>query len=104
MDLNLIFTILFGAGSGGAIIGIQNVIKAMRSGKVQSEETLLSRIDADNKKQQEMRLAAEKRADDAEKEAEGYRKQRNGAREEVARLRWFMIQQGLTPPESGDDT
>lgn len=102
MDLNLIFTILFGAGSGGAIIGVQNVIKAMKSGKVQSEETLLKRIDLDNRKQQQLRETAEKRTEEAENEAEEYRKQRNAAREEVAKLRWWIIEKGLEPPTFGD--
>lgn len=103
MDLNVLFTLLFGAGGAGAVAGILNVIKLMKQGKIESEETLIKRLDVDNKKQQERAEAAEKRADEAETEAEGYRKQRNAAREEVARLRWFLIGNGLEPPEAGGE-
>lgn len=104
LDINVLVTLLFGAGAGGAVAGIVNVIKTLRSGKIESEETLIRRLDADNKKQQELRVDAEKRADEAEKEAEGYRKQRNQAQEQLARLRWHYIQQtGEQPPKFGDD-
>lgn len=104
LDINVLVTLLFGAGAGGAIAGVVNVIKTLRSGKIENEETLIRRLDADNKKQQELRVGAEKRAYEAEKEAEEYRRQRNKAQEELARLRWFYIQKtGEQPPKFGDD-
>lgn len=103
LDINLLVTLLFGAGGAGAVAGFINVIKTIRGGKIESEETLIRRMDSDNKKQQELRVEAEKRADEAEKEAEGYRKQRNQAQEELARLRWHYIQRtGEQPPKFGE--
>lgn len=90
-DINALISLLFIAGGGGAVAGILNVIKTVRSGKIQNEETLIRRLDIDNKKQQQLREAAEARADEAEKEAEEYRKQRNGAREQLARIRYYVM-------------
>lgn len=102
-DLNTLISLLFIAGGGGAVAGILNVVKTIRSGKVDNEENLIRRLDADNKKQQTLREAAEKRAEAAEKEAEEYRKQRNHAREELAQLRWHYIDKtGENPPRFGD--
>lgn len=101
-DINVLVTLLFGAGAGGVVAGILNVVKTMRSGKVETEETLLRRIDADNKSQQRLREEAEEEARQARREAEEYRKQRNSALEEAARLRWFMLKNGVEPPKFGD--
>jgi Skp family chaperone for outer membrane proteins len=102
LDINVLVTLLFGAGAGGAIAGIINVIKTVRSGKIETEETLIKRLDADNKNQQERARKAEERAEAAEKEAEEYRRQRNRAQEELARTRWFMLQKGLELPKFGE--
>jgi len=102
LDINVLVTLLFGAGAGGAIAGIINVIKTVRSGKIETEETLIKRLDADNRAQQERTRNAEMRAEEAEKEAEEYRRQRNKAREELARTRWFVLQKGIDLPRLGD--
>lgn len=92
MDINVLVTLLFGGGAGGVVIGIMNVTKQFRSGKIESEDTLLRRIDADNKNQQRLREEAERRAEEAEGEAEGYRRERNRARDQLARVRWHVMQ------------
>lgn len=103
IDLNLLVTFLFGAGGAGAVAGVMNVIKTLRSGKIENEETLIRRLDVDNRNQQKRAEEAEKAKDEAEKEAEGYRKQRNQAQEELAILRWHYIQEtGKQPPKFGD--
>ena len=91
IDLNVLVTFLFGAGGAGAFAGILNVVKTLRSGKIENEETLIRRLDAANKAQGERTNAAEKRADEAEKETEEYRKQRNNAREQLARIRYYVL-------------
>jgi phage-related protein len=101
-DINTLISLLFIAGGGGAVAGVLNFIKTIRGGKVEKEETLIKRLDADNQKQQRRAEDAERRADQAEKDAEEYRLQRNAAREDSARLRWFMIQEGLEPPKFGE--
>jgi hypothetical protein len=102
LDLNFLVTLLFGAGGAGAIAGITNVVKTLRSGKIENEETLIRRMDTDNKKQQARAEEAEKRCDEAEAEAEAYRKERNAAQEYVALLRRTMIENGIRPPDFGD--
>lgn len=103
IDLNTMVVLLFGAGGAGAIAGVVNVIKTLRSGKIENEETLIRRLDADNKAQQERARAAEMRAEEAETEAEEYRKQRNAAREELALLRYHVMEKyGERPPSIGD--
>lgn len=102
-DLNTLISLLFIAGGGGAVAGVLNFIKTIRSGKVETEETLIKRLDADNQKQQRRAEDAERRADQAEKDAEEYRKQRNDAREQLAQLRWHVIEKyGEQPPKIGD--
>lgn len=103
IDLNTLVVLLFGAGGAGAIAGVVNVIKTLRSGKIETEETLIRRLDADNKAQQERARAAESRAEEAEAEAEGYRKERNAAREELALLRFHVMEKyGERPPTIGE--
>ena len=104
LDINVLVTLLFGASAGGATAGIISVIKTLRGGKIEREETLITRLDADNQKQQRRAEEAERRAEKAEIEAEEYRKQRNEAREQLARLRWHVIENyGSQLPEPGDD-
>jgi dsDNA-specific endonuclease/ATPase MutS2 len=91
-DPNTLVSLLFIAGGGGVVASIMSVVKTLRSGKIENEETLIKRLDADNKKQQKLRESAESRADQADKEAEEYRKQRNHAREQLARVRWYVMQ------------
>jgi uncharacterized protein (DUF3084 family) len=93
MDLNVLVTILFGAGGAGAVAGVLNVVKTMRSGKIEKEENLIRRLDAANKAQGERTEVAEKRADAAEQEAEEYRKQRNAAQERLAKIHWYVMRQ-----------
>jgi hypothetical protein len=92
-DINTLMSILFIAGGGGALASVMSVVKTIRGGKIENEETLIRRLDADNKKQQELRIAAEKHAEDTEREAETYRKQRNNAREQLARIRWYVMKE-----------
>lgn len=92
IDLNTLVSVLFIAGGGGAVMGIVNVVKTIRSGKIENEDTLIRRLDADNRNQQAARKEAEARADEAEREAEEYRKQRNQAKEKLARIRWHVMQ------------
>jgi TolA-binding protein len=103
LDLNFLVTLLFGAGGAGAVAGVTSVVKTLRSGKIENEETLIRRLDADNQKQQKRAEDAERRADQAEKEAEEYRIQRNQAQEQLARVRWFAIQNGLELPKFGGE-
>lgn len=95
MDLSTVIVALFGAGAGGAVSGLISLVRTWRQGKVDNEETLIRRLDEDNKRQATRAQAAEARADEAEKEAQGYRKERDKAWDEVARLKRVLIVNGI---------
>lgn len=104
IDLNVLVTLIFGAGAGGVVAGVINVVKTLRSGKIENEETLIRRLDIDNKKQQQRAEDAEAHADQAVKEAEEYRKQRNDALEELSLLRFYVMETyGDQPPRFGKE-
>lgn len=102
-DLNTLVSLLFIAGGGGAVAGILNVVKTLRSGKIESEETLIKRLDASNKEQLERAQRAEKRADELESEAARYRRNREQALEYAARLRVLLIQNQIEPPPEPEE-
>lgn len=101
--LEFVLVALFGAGGAGAFASIGSLIRLLRRGKIENEETLIKRLDSNNAKQSERADLAEKRADTADKEADRYRKERDSARERVARLRRVLISHGIEPPEMGQD-
>lgn len=104
LDLNTLVTLIFGAGATGAIGGIISVVKTLRGGKIENEETLIRRLDTDNKNQQRRAEAAEEAQREAEKEADEYRKERNRAREQLARIRWYVMRKyGDELNEFGDE-
>jgi|SRR5882757_741602 len=102
-NLEFVLVALFGAGGAGAFSGILSLVRILRQGKIESEETLIKRLDTNNAKQSERADAAETRADAADKDSDRYRKQRDIARERVARLRRVLIDNGIEPPELGKD-
>jgi len=89
--LSTVITLLFGAGAGGAVSGFITLIKTWRQGRTDNEETLINRLDKDNKRQNELREAAEGKVERAELIAQEYRRQRDEARDDVARLRRILI-------------
>jgi len=86
--LNIVLVALFGAGAGGAVSGVISLIRTIRQGRVDNEETLIKRLDADNKRQSD-------RAEEAEREAREYRRERDDALDEAARLRRILIENGI---------
>jgi|GEM_PF-5894120 len=90
---------LFGAGGAGAVSGIIALIRLIRQGKVENEETLIKRLDADNKRHAERANNAEERADRAEREAEEYRRARDRAQDNAAILRRALIESGIPLPK-----
>jgi hypothetical protein len=59
MDVNTVVTILLGAGGTGALMGVYQLYQAFKKGKLENEESLISRLNNDSKQQGE-------RADKAE--------------------------------------
>lgn len=94
LTLNQILTLLLGAGGAGGIAGLFNMIRAARRGKLEDEETLIKRLNDDNKNQKE-------RADQAEAEASKMRRQRNVAWDQAARYRRRLIAMGVDEESLG---
>lgn len=88
MTLDQLLAALLGVGGSGALAALWNVVRAARKGKLEDEETLIVRLNNENKKQQ-------KKADDAEIEADKMRKQRNRASDQAARYRRRLISLGI---------
>lgn len=101
--LSALLVLLFGAGGAGAASGVVSVIRSLRKGKLDDEETIIKRLDVSNKDHQEAKQRAEKRADELEDEAAKYRRQRDRALEYAARLRVILISNGIEPPSEPEE-
>lgn len=107
MDPNTIITILFGAGGAGALAGLVTLIQAIRKGKLENEENLIARLNADSKQQgdradkAEADLIAARRAFEAELAV--MRQQRDRARDRAAEFRTALIQNGFQNVPTLDD-
>lgn len=96
IDLNAIFA--FVLGSGG-ILSVSSWIKwrdSKSNRKLMTEETSLTRLEEENKRQK-------KRADDAEENEDNMRKERNRASELAAHYKGRLIQAGLLEVDTDDD-
>lgn len=88
MTIETLTTLILGGGGGASILGF--VIKwrdASRRARVEDEDTMVRRLEAENKR-------ALMRADEAEAEADMYRKQRDSALDKASRLRRRVIELG----------
>jgi hypothetical protein len=92
--MNEVMLLLFGAGGTGALAGLYQIINSLRTGKLQKEETLIERLDKNNRRQSERADAAETRADEVQAEAARYRVQRRRAQDQAARFRRMLISMG----------
>lgn len=95
IPLDTLITALFGVGGGGAIAGLMSVIKSRSQGKLQREETLITRLDASNKYYKERADAAEARADEADKEVAREKQAKLKALEKAAKLKRLLIENGI---------
>jgi hypothetical protein len=102
-NLNALLVLLFGAGGAGMASGIISVVRSLRKGKLEDEDTIIKRLDSANRENNEARQRAEKRADEAEEETARYRKKRDRALEYAARLRVILINNQIEPPPVPED-
>jgi uncharacterized membrane protein YdfJ with MMPL/SSD domain len=96
IDLNTI--IAFVLGSGG-ILSVSSWIKwrdSKQNRKLLTEDTSLTRLEEENKRQK-------KRADEAEESEDQMRKERNRANELAAHYKGRLIQAGLLEVDTDDD-
>jgi hypothetical protein len=93
--VNEILALLLGAGGAGGLAGLVNVYLSFRDKSGAREETLIQRLNSESKKQQE-------RADEAEKDSDLLRQQRDRARELVVQYRGRLIALGEQLPPIDD--
>ena len=99
MDLTAILTLVLGSGGTGLIALVYKFVTDARKGKVESEETLLTRINVQSAKDTERATAAEARADKAEAETEEWRAKFFSEQEKSSYYRAHMRTNGLVIPK-----
>lgn len=94
MNLELILGAVFGGGLATLLATVARVVDGRRKGKIESEDSVITRLEAENRK-------ARERADEAEMETEDYRKRMHSAEDEAARYRRLLIQNSIEIPSEG---
>jgi len=94
MNLELILGAVFGGGFATLLATVARVIDGRRRGKIESEDSVITRLEAENRK-------ARERADEAEMETEDYRRRMHHVEDEAARYRRALIQNGIPVPDEG---
>jgi hypothetical protein len=87
MNPESILNLLLGAGGGGGIAGIYSIVRAKARGKLDDEETLIKRLNDDNKDK-------DQQIDRMEKRDGRLRRQREIAWAQAARFRRRLIALG----------
>lgn len=98
VNMETLILLLLGSGGTGALALIGRGIKAWKDGKAESEEQLVTRLHAEDKRSRERATIAERRADEAEARVEKEMEARRMAQEHVAVLRAILLTNGITPP------
>lgn len=88
MNVDQVLTLLLGAGGAGGLAGIYNVWRTSKKGKLEDEETLIKRLDKDNKDK-------DSSIDRLEKDQSKLRAQRNKVWDQAARYRRALIAHGV---------
>jgi hypothetical protein len=107
MDYGNILAVLLGAGGSGALAGAVNIFNKLRKGKLDSEETLIARLNLDSRQQGERADKAEAELAAArakfDNESGVLRQQRDRARDRAAQLRTQLIGTGAQDVPTLDD-
>jgi hypothetical protein len=94
MNLELVLGAIFGGGLATLVATVARVIDGRRKGRIESEDSVITRLEAENRK-------ARERADEAEMETEDYRKRMHQAEDAVAKYRRALIEAGVALPDEG---
>lgn len=94
MNLELVLGAVFGGGLATLVATVARVIDGRRKGRIESEDSVITRLEAENRK-------ARERADEAEMETEEYRRKMHQAEDEAARYRRALIQNDIPVPAEG---
>lgn len=97
MSLELILGAIFGGGFATLIATVGKLVADRRKGKIESEDSVISRLESENRK-------ARERADEAEMESEDYRRRMHRAEDRAALLQRLLKVNGIAIPaeETGD--
>lgn len=96
MSLELVLGAIFGGGFATLIATVARVIDGRRKGKIESEDSVITRLETENRK-------ARSRADEAEEETETYRKRMMHEQDLAALYRRTLIHNGIAVPAEGTD-
>lgn len=106
MNLQLIIGAIFGGGFATLLATVAMVLDRRRKGKIESEDSVITRLETENSRAKSRADEAEKRADNAEAETAHYRKLWMGSEDLSALYRRTLIQNGVKvpklPPEGAD--
>lgn len=95
MNLDVIVGAIFGGGAATIIATIARIFDSRRKGRIESEDSVITRLEAENRK-------ARSRADEAEMESDDYRKKWIQAEDREARLRRALMAHDLPLPPGMD--
>jgi hypothetical protein len=107
MDITSVLTLVLGAGGTGFVSMLYQFAQNKRKGKLESEDTLIARMNAQSAKDTARAEAAETRADKADSDSEKWREKLFTVQEESAYYRAYMVSKGVRvprwPPDEGDE-
>lgn len=96
MSLELILGVVFGGGFATLIATVAKVVDGRRRGRIESEDSVLTRLETENRK-------ARQRADQAEEETEQFRQRMMKSEDQAALYRRLLIHNGIAVPAEGTD-
>lgn len=107
MNLSLVLGVIFGGGFATLIATVAKIFDSRRKGKIENEDSVITRLEAENTRAKLRADAAETRADEAEEETSRYRKRAMKSEDLAAVYRRTLLQHGIPlpkfPPEGTDD-
>jgi hypothetical protein len=92
VNLELILGVVFGGGTATLIATVYKVVDGRRRGRIESEDSIITRLENENRK-------ARARADEAEEDAERYLKEARQSEAKAARFEVTLIRNGIDVPE-----
>lgn len=99
MDVNTIVTSIVTLTGGGLFALLAQVMSGRRTAKIADQEALNNRLAQENIRASERADEAERRADAADEEARGYRRERDAAEDMAARYKRRIIELTGEAPE-----
>lgn len=89
--LQIVLGAVFGSGAATLVATVARVVEGRRKGNIESEDSVISRLETENRN-------ARGRADEAEAESEKYRKRMHRAENLAALFERTLIKNGIPVP------